>query len=293
MTKVREFRPRERRSRAGLVLAIVLGVVMLVGGGVLGTIAAGSGQVTYRAHGGVVEVGTGSYFDGTHMFAEGRIRDARVTDLRGGYRTRGTGAPGLCTGNWWYPELGPVWQATSCANRGVVLDVRGEERRVVVTPPDPEAFVAAINAGTDFEIALPPGGVTLLKIIPGVAALFLLITTGMIVAVFLAGPKRMRYLVDGDTLEVQTLFSRRSWPVRSLHARAHTPKVTMRIFGTAFPGYYTGLYRADGANTRIFATDLKSGVLMEGPARVFLSPAEPEAFLSALRDAGGTIDAWT
>ncbi len=291
MTNVGEFRPLARRSRVGLVLAIVLGTVMLLGAGVLGAIAAGTSQVTYRLHGGVLEVGSGSFMDGEHLFAVDKITSARIAPLRGGRRTKGTGAPGICTGNWWYPELGAVWQATSCAARGVVLDVAGEERPIVVSPPDPEAFIAAVKATTDFDIVLPPGDALLLKVVPGVAAVFLVITTSMIVAVFLLGPSRMLYTVRDGRLEVRTLFSRRSWPVGTLRARAHTPKVTLRLMGTAFPGYYTGLFRADGANTRMYATDLKRGVLVEGPARVYVSPAEPEAFLAALRAAGGTVDA--
>jgi hypothetical protein len=291
MTNVREFRPLARRSHVGLVLAIVFGLLMLIGAGVLGTIAAGSSQVTYGFHAGVLEVSTGSFIDGAHVFASDKITSARVVELRGGRRTAGTGAPGICTGRWWYPDLGSVWQATSCAGRGVVLDVTGEERPVVLSPPDPDAFVAAIQSGTDFDVVLPPGDSLLLKVVPGVAAVLLVITTSLICAVFLVGPSRMLYVVKDGRLEVRTLFSKSSWPAESLHARAHTPKVTLRLMGTAFPGYYTGLFRADGANTRMYATDLKRGVLVEGPARVYVSPAEPEAFLAALRDAGGTIDA--
>ena len=291
MAQIREFQPLARRSRVGLVLALVLGTVMLIGAAVLGTIAAGASQVTYSQRAGVLEVSTGSFVDGTRMFATSKITNARIVDLRGGRRVAGTGAPGLCTGTWWYPDLGRVWQATSCAVRGVVLDVAGEERPVVVTPPDPDAFVVAVKDGVDFDVALPPGDVVLLKVVPGGAAVLLLITSSMIVALFLMGPSRMRYVVRDGRLEVRTLFSKSSWPARTLRARAHSPKVTLRLFGTAFPGYYTGLFRADGANTRMYATDLKRGVLVEGPARIYVSPAEPEAFLAALRDAGGTIDA--
>jgi hypothetical protein len=65
--------------------------------------------------------------------------------------------------------------------------------------------------------------------------------------------------------------------------------VTLRVAGTAMPGYYTGYFRADGQSTRVYATDLKDGVLLEGPARIYLSPADPEAFLAALREEGGTV----
>ena len=291
MTNVREFRPLARRSRVGLVLAIVLGTLMLVGTVVLGTIASGSSQVTYSQRAGVLEIDSGSRMDGTRSFASAKVTSARVVELRGGRRVVGTGAPGLCTGKWWYPGVGDVWQATGCTPRGVLLDVTGEDRPIIVSPPDADAFMDAVKTGVDFGIALPAGDAVLLKVVPGGAAILLAITSSMIIAVFLVGPSRMRYVVKDGRLEVVTLFSKKSWPARELRARAHSPKVTLRLMGTAFPGYYTGLFRADGANTRMYATDLKRGVLVEGPARVYVSPAEPDAFLAALRDAGSTIDA--
>ena len=211
-----------------------------------------------------------------------------MVDLSGGRRARGTSAAGICTGHYWYPEHGTVWQATSCARRGALLVVEGEERPIVLTPPDPEAFVATVRAGTDADIVLPPGDPLLLKVVPGVVALLLVVTSSMLIAVFLLGPTRMRYVVGDGRLEVHTLFSRTSWPLEDARARPHTPKVTLRLVGTAFPGYYTGIFRADGATTRLYATDLVSGVLLEGPARVYLSPADPTAFLTALHAAGAS-----
>jgi hypothetical protein len=168
------------------------------------------------------------------------------------------------------------------------LDVQGEDRPVVVSPPDADAFVAAIKSGIDFDIALPPGDAMLLKLVPGLASLFLFVTTTMVIGVLVYGPRRMRYVVEGDRLVIRTMFSRRDLALSEIRARAHVPKVTLRLFGTAFPGYYTGLYRADGANTRIAATDLKGGVLIEGPVRLYVSPEEPSAFLAALRAGGAT-----
>ena len=264
---------------------------MVLGTLILGAIAAGTSQVSYRLHGTSLDIGSGSLLDGTRTFAVKDIQELRAVELRGGRRTRGTGAPGICTGQWWYPDLGSVWQATGCTPHAVVMRVAGEERPIVVTPPDADAFIAAVQSGTEFGIELPAGSALLLKVVPGMAAVLLLLSSGMIVAVFVAGPKRMRYVVEDGRLSVQTLFSKQSWPASELRARRHVPKVTMRLFGTAFPGYYTGLYRADGANTKVYATNLKSGVLVEGPSRVYVSPADPEAFLAALREAGGTVDA--
>jgi hypothetical protein len=120
---------------------------------------------------------------------------------------------------------------------------------------------------------------------------FGLIMGGMVVALMLLGPGRMAYRIGEGRLEVSTLFGGRSWPLKELRARPHRPHVTLRVAGTAAPGYYTGLFRVDGTNTRIYATDLKSGVLLEGPARVYLSPADVTAFLEALRVAGAQVEA--
>ena len=56
------------------------------------------------------------------------------------------------------------------------------------------------------------------------------------------------------------------------------------------PGYYTGFFRIDGESTRVYATDLGDGVLLEGAARVFLTPEHPDAFLTSFRAAGGTVE---
>jgi hypothetical protein len=287
---LREFRPPVRRSTAALVLAGVLGLVLLVSGALLGTIALGSSQVTYTLHGGTLTVDSGSFLDGSHAFALSDVTDAHEVTLSGGRRTRGTGAPGLCTGIWWYPDLGSVWQATDCSPRAVVLTVTGEPRPVVFSPPDPVAFLAQLDARTDTFVPLAPGSATVMRVVPGLGALTLLVISVMLTAVFVAGPKRMRYVVGDGQLEVHTIFSSRRWPARDLRARLHTPKVTLRLAGTAFPGYYTGLFRSDGATTRIYATELRSGVLLEGPARVFLSPESPAAFLEALKREGATVD---
>ncbi len=285
----REFRPPLRGSKAPVILASVFGVVTLAGAVILTLVALGSSQVSYRIESGTLTIESGSFIDGKRSFPLANVTDARTVTVSQGRRTRGTGAPGLCTGLWWYPETGAVWQATNCSARVAMLTVTGEEQPVLVSPPDPEAFVAEISAGTNDTIFLAPGDVTIMRVVPGTGAALLLLSSVMLTMVFVVGPKRMRYVIDGGELTVQTIFSRRSWPVHELKARAHLPRVTMRVAGTAFPGYYTGLFRCDGATTRVYATDLKSpGVLIEGPARVFLSPQNPAAFLAALAESGAS-----
>jgi len=285
----REFRPPVRRSAVALVLGVVFGVIMLLGGVVLGAIAFGSSQVSYTVQAGTVTIDSGSFIDGKRTFPVASVTDAHELTISGGRRTRGTGAPGLCTGLWWYPAVGDVWQATNCSSHAVLLQVTGEERPILLTPPDPDAFIAQLSSGTDASVVLPPGDATLMRVVPGVGALVLVLSAVLVVLLFIAGPTRMRYVVEDGKLSIETIFSRRTFEARELRARLHVPSVTFRLAGSAFPGYYTGLFRADGATTRVYATQLKSeGVLLEGPARVFLSPEDPAALLKALEEAGAS-----
>jgi len=262
---------------------------MLGGGGLLGAIALGSNQVSYGVRGGTVTIDSGSFIDGKRTFPVASVTDARALTVSGGRRTRGTGAPGLCTGLWWYPAVGDVWQATNCSSHAVLLQVTGEERPILLTPPDPDAFVAQVMGGTDVSIVLPPGDATVMRVVPGIGALVMVLSAALVLLLFIAGPKRMRYVVADGNLSIETIFSRRSFEARELRARLHVPSVTLRLAGSAFPGYYTGLFRVDGVTTRIYATQLKSeGVLLEGPARVFLSPEDPAALLKALEEAGAS-----
>ena len=114
---------------------------------------------------------------------------------------------------------------------------------------------------------------------PFTASIVIAVAIAATISVLLiVGPGKMRYIVRPGLLEVRTLFGR------------HWPRVTLRVAGTGAPGYYTGLFRADGATTRVYATDLHEGVLIERPVRVFLSPDDPAAFLARLREAGATVE---
>jgi len=271
-------------------LAVVLGLVILAPVLLLTLIASGSGQIVYALDHGTLTVDSGSRMDGRRTVPLTLVHEPRVVVLHGARRTRGTGMPGYCTGRWSYADLGDVWQATDCSGRAVLVPTVDGDLPLVVTPPDPEAFVRALETSTDFSVLLPPADTTVLRILPAVAAVLALLTGGMVFATLWVGPSRMRYLVGEGRLEVITIFGRRSWPTSQLRARPHTPRVTLRLAGTAVRGYYTGIFRADGETTRLYATELRDGVLVEGPQRVYLSPEHRDAFLDALRSAGATVD---
>jgi Bacterial PH domain len=289
MSTPREFRPVPSPSTARGLLGIVFACILFFGAAVVGAIALGSSQVTYVIEQGTLVVTSGSFLDGSRTVPLGTVTETRIVSLRGAHRTRGTAAPGLCSGRWSYDNLGAVWQATNCSPRVVVVRASGEELPIVISPPDPEAFIAAMNARTEARVELPSGDhVLILRILPAVASLLMVVGAVLLLILFFAGPDRMRYIVTDGRLEVRTIFSRKSWPVGELRAKKHVPSSPVRMVGTGLPGYYTGLYRIDGATTRVYATDLKSGILIEGPARILLTPSDPDVFLVALRGAGAS-----
>jgi hypothetical protein len=117
-----------------------------------------------------------------------------------------------------------------------------------------------------------------------------IIVTGMVAALMILGPSRMRYLVGDGAFEVRTLFGRQSWPTAGARARGHTPARLWRVAGSGMPGYYTGRFREGGEGVRVYATDLTRVILFEGPDRVMVSPEDRAGFLEALRAEGVEIE---
>jgi hypothetical protein len=294
-----EFRPPRVRSRARILLGLVLLPLGALPFFFAGPVVLGRVQIVYTIADGKLTVFTGGLLDRERSVALDQVRLARSATLAGGRRTRGTAMPGYCVGRFTYDEFGPVWQATGCGRRAVLLKRRDGGRPWVISPPDRLGFLAKLSSGTPTRIELPdpPHSLRARLMAPLFVGLVLLIVG--LEALIVLGPSRLRYRVSSGFLEVQTLFTRRRWPAEQLRARRHRAKVTLRLAGTAMPGYYTGLFRADGKTTRVYATDLKNGVLLEtegkpvgarkGPARVYLSPAEPDDFLTELREQGATV----
>jgi hypothetical protein len=288
---VRDFRPPVRPSVVRTLLAVVLGAVIVVALVPLVLVSVGDSRISYSFERGTLVVDSGSLLDGKRTIPLSVLHGKRAVALRGARRTRGTGLPGYCTGRWSYADVGAVWQATNCSPEAVLLMTNDGDLPVVVTPPDRDAFLAAIDARTDFRVELPPPDATTLHVAVFVGIVVALVGATMIIATLLLGPRRMVYRVGDGRLEVRTIFGRREWPASSLKAHAHASRLQLRLAGTGAPGYYTGYYLADGKRTRVYATDPSSGVLIEGPARIFVSPADREGFLAALRAEGATVEA--
>jgi hypothetical protein len=290
---MREFRPPVRPSVVRIVLAVVIAAAALVPTGLLLRVVTGMSQVSYAIAGGALTVRSGDPTWGDRTVRLAEVTDVRVTDLRGGRRTSGTALPGYCAGHFSYEGLGGVWQATNCAGRALVVRSRDVGTPVLVlTPPDLEGFQAALAAGTDTIVTLPPPDKGPLTLIAWISAPIALIVTFMIGSLMLFGPNRVRYLVGGGALVVRTMFGKKRIELAGARARAHVPARLWRIAGTAMPGYFTGLFREEGKNTRVYATDVKQMVLIEGGAsevRVLVSPEHLHFFLAALRDEGASV----
>ena len=69
-----------------------------------------------------------------------------------------------------------------------------------------------------------------------------------------------------------------------------TPGTAIRLGGTALPGYYAGLFRADGRNVWMYATADRDGIAIDSDRLVWVTPLDNAAFLAALRAAGARLE---
>jgi hypothetical protein len=282
------FRPPRRRRALQVAIGLPLTVVILLPTLFAVWLVWAPHRVELRVSGDELDITTPfEPFSRRRSIDLSTVIAVEEVRLGHGRRTNGTAMPGYCVGRFRYEGLGSVWQATDCSRDVVVLRREGD-LPVVLTPPDREAFRRAVDGAGDYRGVQPARGggrgwtlVKLLVLLTPIAAL-------IVPVVFLVAPSRLAYRVGPGELVVSTLLGSRRYPTHGCSARAHRPRVGMRLWGTGAPGYYTGLYRVDGANARIYTTSLESGVLIEGPGvRVFVNPENEGAFLEAMRTMGG------
>jgi hypothetical protein len=207
-----------------------------------------------------------------------------------GRKIAGTGLPGYCVGTFSYAETGRVWQATDCS-RDVLALRRANDTPVVLSPPHRDRFSAAQVTGSGYHESQPPPdtgrGWFMIKLLVLLTPLL-----GILVPlIFFVAPGRLRYHVISGGLEIVTMLGAKRFATAGCTARHHRPQVGLRLWGTGAPGYYTGTYRVDGANTKIYTTSVKEGVLVEGPGvRVFVNPENETGFLEAMWTMGGATE---
>lgn len=282
------FRPPRLKRGLQLAIGLPLSLVVVLPTLFLVWLMWSPHIVELRVDDGRLHVSTApDLFARHHVFDLATVVAVEEVHLGRGRRVAGTAMPGYCVGRFSYDDLGRVWQATDCSHDALVLR-RANDNPVVLTPPDPERFRAALEAGGGYEASQDPPQtgrgwifIKLLVLMSPLAAL-------TVPAVFLFAPNRLRYRVISGGLEVTTLLGSRRFVTAGCTARPHRPRVGMRLWGTGAPGYYTGTYRVDGANTKIYTTSVKEGVLIEGPGvRVVVNPENEDGFLHAIRTMGG------
>ena len=284
------FRPPRRRRGLQLAIGLPLTAIVLLPTMFGAWLVWAPHDVELRIAAGVLHITTApAPLRRVRSIDLSRITAAEEAYLGEGRRIAGTALPGYCVGFYRYPELGKVWIATDCSRDVLVLRLADDEP-VLLTPPDRRTFVEAVESGRDHVQAQGPPEtgagwflVKLLVLLAPVAAL-------VIPAVFLFAPGQLRYRLEPGALVVVTMLGTRRFDIGGAVARPHQPKVGLRLWGTGAPGYYTGLYRADGANTKLYTTSVKQGVLIEGPdLRVFINPEREAEFLEAFAAMGGSV----
>ena len=213
------------------------------------------------------------------------IHETRVIRLQPGKRKFGTALPGYCVGRFHFPGPGTVDLYSDCSRDGVVLHAESFKRPLLLTPKNRTAFLAALGGEGIYRENFQPGkntgtGWRILSIV----FCIILLPVLSIPLIFFVSPRKLRYHVGEGILEVHTLLGVRRFTVSNCLARPYRPRSSMKLIGSSIPGYHTGRFRIDGMNTRVYATDLKQGVLIEGPdLRLLVTPEDTEAFLQALQ----------
>lgn len=217
-----------------------------------------------------------------------RITEARPIRLERGKRKAGTSLPGYCAGRFSFPELGSVDLASDCGRDAVVLQTGTSGRPLVLTPKNRAAFLEAISGRGIYSETFHPGegAGPWWRVLQAVFGLILLPVLA-IPLIFFVSPQKLRYEILPGAVEIHTLIGTRRFSIGNCFAHPCRPGSSMKTFGSSLPGYHTGRFRVDGLATRVYATTLKEGVLIEGPdLRLFLSPENREEFLGALRTYG-------
>ena len=283
------FRPPVRRRRFRLVLGGLLSV-LAVG-------AAGFGlALIWLQRTMVYEIGDGQLTitrglavrPATEDIDLRNVETATPIVLERGVRRMGTTLPGYCAGRFSFPNLGTVQLASSCSRKAVVLELKGRDLSLVLTPSDQQGFLSALAGEARYREDLKPDGTGATGWGLRILLLCCFLSTLLVPVLFFVSPSRLRYCVTPSTIEVTTTFFTKRFSVGNCIARIYRPEDCAKVAGSSMPGYYSGRFNVDGMATRVYATDLAEGVLIEGPdLRLYISPDDPHAFLEAVRARAG------
>lgn len=281
------FGPHIVATRSRRILGTVLGVVLLLPSSIAWMLAFAPATITIDVAGGGLHVraGMGLLASERDLPLE-RIRGVRAIRLGRGGRKMGTAMTGHCSGTWVYQDLGEVWQATDCRRDAVLVEEDGQ--RLVLSAADTDGLRKSLITRQDWhseESAGMPRWIRALLALAGFAALG---GGGLLVALTMRGPESMVYTVSAEGLTVRTLLGRRTVRLHGATVKRTPTGPSLRLAGTALPGYFTGWFLMDGRRVRVWATARENGVLVEGEERWYLTPEDVDGFLAATREAGAT-----
>ena len=289
-----EFEAVRTGSRWRWVLAVALAVVVGLPMAGMAVLVLVPPHLEYTVAGGRLTVTHGPPFVARERsWPLEAVVEAGPVDLPPGARRNGTSLPGYCAGVFRYPGIGTVWQATDCSSRAVLIEVEGADRPVVLTPPEPEAFLRALRGRGTYHhrFVRPSPAPAAWRLTQVMTVLGAVIALG-VPLVLVLGPRRLRYELEPGGLRIRSFLLSKTVPLEGVTARRITaPRIGARLWGAGLPGYLTGLFTVEGRVTRVWVTSVKGDcVLLEGNGRpVLLSPADPGAFLEALRLMGVTV----
>ena len=110
-----------------------------------------------------------------------------------------------------------------------------------------------------------------------------------LVALCFFGAERLRFEIADGALVVHTLLRTYKLPLLGVKVQRTSAKLSMRLAGTGLPGFYTGYYLLGDQRARVWATMREGGVVLDGAARWFITPADIDGFLEAAKAAGAHV----
>ena len=282
------FRPPQHYRNLRLALGALLSILAIGGAAFGAAVIWLPRSLGYEVADGQVVITSGLDIRPTRLECPlNSITSATVVRLRPGKRVNGTSLPGYCTGHYSFPDLGDCTLASTCSPDAVVLHVSGGDRPIVITPGQRETFLAALTGhGHYSERVLFDDDSSVWLGLKAMTALGVAVTL-IVPLLFFLSPSRLRYRVTPGHVEIDLTFSTKRFSVSNCIARIYNPETSSKVMGSSLPGYHSGRFSLDGMATRVYATQLAEGVLIESPdLRLFLNPEDPHAFLEALRALG-------
>lgn len=214
------------------------------------------------------------------------IRAAEPVSLRGGRRTNGTAMAGYCQGSWRFDDVGAAWIATDCRADAVAL--RTDAGTIVLSPPDREAFLAALDSTAALDVPLPPSPhpAWMYALALALAALPI-----VLVPLFARIFRPLRYRVESGELVVPRHFGELRVRLSGTPVRAGDLRGAVRMAGSGMPGFHLGAYRNREGAFHAAGTNRSTGIFVDGSRRVYVTPDDRQGFVQALAEQGAVVEA--